>query len=87
MTLKNVSDIIEERANETNRELRESWEQVRWLAAVGLQPHAKKGTTIKPTDLIKFDWDNQTKQTKKPTSDIKERWAKWDAEMAKRYGK
>lgn len=33
------------------------WERVRWLAAVLLSPHGKKGQSIKPTDLVRFPWD------------------------------
>lgn len=45
----------------------ESWEQTRWIAAVLLQPHMKKGKRMKPTDLVKFPWEEKpkTKQTKK----------------------
>ena len=43
-----------------------SWEQTRWIAAVLLQPHMKKGKRMKPTDLVKFPWEEskKTKQTK-----------------------
>ena len=39
------------------------WERTRWLCAVLLQPHRKKGTSIKPTDLIKFEWEKKDKKT------------------------
>lgn len=39
----------------------QQWERTRWLAAVVLQPHAKKGTRIKPTDIAKFPWDKKAK--------------------------
>jgi len=45
---------------EENRE-RQHWERTRWLAAVTLQPHAKKGTRLKPTDIAKFPWDKKAK--------------------------
>ena len=47
---------------EENRE-RQQWERQRWLAAIMLQPHAKKNTTIKPTDICKFPWDKKPKKT------------------------
>tara|TARA_R110002020_G_scaffold154529_8_gene334424 strand:- start:1320 stop:1625 length:306 start_codon:yes stop_codon:yes gene_type:complete len=45
----------------------ESWEQTRWIAAVLLQPHMKKGKRMKPTELVKFPWEENKnkKQTKK----------------------
>lgn len=43
---------------EENRE-RNHWERTRWLATLMLQPHAKKGTRMKPTDIAKFPWDKQ----------------------------
>lgn len=36
---------------------RQAWERARWTAAMAMQPHAKKGARIKPTDLCKFPWD------------------------------
>tara|TARA_R110002012_G_scaffold13648_4_gene57973 strand:- start:3984 stop:4199 length:216 start_codon:yes stop_codon:yes gene_type:complete len=38
------------------------WERTRWLCAVLLQPHRKKGTSIKPTDIIRFDWEKKDKK-------------------------
>ena len=32
-----------------------SWEQVRFMCAVLLSPHSKKG--LKPQDICKFEWD------------------------------
>lgn len=44
---------VEERAE------REEWERVRWLASVSLAPHAKKGHSIKPGDLLPFPWEKK----------------------------
>lgn len=41
---------------------RQQWERQRWLATVLLQPHAKKGATLKPTDITKFPWDKKQKK-------------------------
>jgi hypothetical protein len=83
MTLRSVSAIIEEREIAE----REPWERVRWLATITLQPHAKKGTTLKPTDLLKFAWDNE-KKAKALTMSEEERQAmfdKWDRQIAEEY--
>lgn len=38
---------------------REEWERTRVLASLLLSPHAKKGKSIKPTDLLPFEWDKK----------------------------
>tara|TARA_R110002124_G_scaffold210675_1_gene377097 strand:+ start:840 stop:1112 length:273 start_codon:yes stop_codon:yes gene_type:complete len=38
------------------------WERVRWSTALLLNVHLSKGKTIKPTDLIQFEWDKKTKK-------------------------
>jgi hypothetical protein len=37
---------------------RMQWERIRWQTAALLSPHAKGGRGMKPTDLIRFPWDN-----------------------------
>ena len=37
------------------------WERTRWLAALSLAPHSKKGQRIKPTDLCIFPWEKKKK--------------------------
>ncbi|MBK7873914.1 MAG: hypothetical protein IPJ74_26315 [Saprospiraceae bacterium] len=66
---------------------RTAWETVRWQTAALLQVHVKKGRSIKPTDLIKFDWEEVKTPSLKPNEKTLEKWAKWDEEMKNRYGK
>tara|TARA_R110000744_G_scaffold139964_3_gene251123 strand:- start:2126 stop:2407 length:282 start_codon:yes stop_codon:yes gene_type:complete len=40
-----------------NMRQRQEWERCRWQTAYLLNPHTGKGKTIKPTDLIEFEWD------------------------------
>lgn len=40
-----------------NLKERQEWERCRWQTAILLNPHLSKGKTLKPTDLIKFNWD------------------------------
>ena len=49
------------------RELQQSWEQTRWLAAIVINPHLKK--QIKPKDLATFPWEqiNKVATKEKPT--------------------
>jgi len=56
---------------------REHWERTRWLAAIVLQPHAKKGTRIKPTDIAKFPWEKkqQTKGDNRLMFETLKKWA------------
>jgi len=41
---------------------RQEWERTRWAATLALQPHSKKGSRIKPTDLCIFPWEKKTKK-------------------------
>ena len=49
------------------RELQQSWEQTRWLAAIVINPHLKK--QIKPKELATFPWEQIKKVAtkEKPT--------------------
>ena len=40
---------------------RQEWERARWIAALSLAPHAKKGQRIKPADLCIFPWEKKSK--------------------------
>lgn len=42
-----------------NMRQRVEWERCRWQTAYLLNVHASKGKTIKPTDLISFEWDKK----------------------------
>lgn len=43
---------------ETSRS-RAAWEQSRLVAHCAVMPHVRR--SISPTDLVRFDWDNDTK--------------------------
>lgn len=38
------------------------WEQARFMAYHSVVPHTQKGSNLKPTDLIKFEWDKGKKK-------------------------
>lgn len=40
-----------------NQQFRNEWERTRWLGTIILAPHQKKGKSLKPRDLIEFDWE------------------------------
>ena len=48
---------------ENNRQ-RQHWERSRWQTTLLLNIQLSKGKSIKPTDLIKFDWDDKEKDVK-----------------------
>ena len=48
---------------ENNRQ-RQHWERSRWQKTLLLNIQLSKGKSIKPTDLIKFDWDDKEKDVK-----------------------
>ena len=41
---------------------RSEWERVRWSTTLLLNIHLGKGKSIKPKDLISFDWDKTTEK-------------------------
>lgn len=43
-----------------------SWEQARFIAMTNLQPYSKKA--LKPTDIVRFDWDEEKKKITGPPS-------------------
>ena len=43
----------------------QEWERTRWLATVMMQPHSKKGQSIKPRDLVIFPWEKREKKKKR----------------------
>jgi len=45
---------------------RQEWERTRWLATITMQPHVKKGSIKKPTDIATFPWEEEQKK-KSPT--------------------
>ena len=49
-----------------NLRQRSDWERTRWSTCLLLNIQIAKGKRLKPTDLIKFEWDN-----KKDTVDFK----------------
>ena len=46
------------------------WEQIRTLCYFYTLSHVKKGTKVKPTDILKFAWDEKEQQieVKKPAT-------------------
>lgn len=55
-------------------EYRDGWERMRLLATIVIQPHVKKKLTAQK--LMKFPWDNKTKQAATNTPQISKEEAK-----------
>lgn len=47
-----------------NLKERQNWERCRWQTTILLNVHTEKGKTIKPTDLIKFEWEKEEEKKK-----------------------
>lgn len=87
--LRSVFNFIEGRQDAESAQQRAEWERTRWLATVFLQPHLKKGTKMKPSDLIQFDWEKPKKtvsEGEKERQRIEEKWRKWDNEIKQKHG-
>ncbi len=82
-----VMDVIAGYKERIEMQMRMSWEQTRWLAAIGLQPHLSKGKSLKLQDLIKFDWEADLKPTKRVlTEEQLEYRRRMDEFMRKQHG-
>jgi hypothetical protein len=55
MTPRETWNICKGYRDRANRDIQTSWEQIRWLGAIVLNPHTKK--QIKPRDLMVFPWE------------------------------
>ena len=53
-SLEDLTDMIE--GHEID--YRDAWERSRWQAMQFLSPHLKKNSKMKPTDLIRFPWED-----------------------------
>lgn len=81
MTVQEFSLMMDGYVQEKEEQLRQDWDRARWLAAVLLSPHTKKGQRIQPTDLASFPWDNTntskvTKAQQEFGEHILKSWAK-----------
>jgi hypothetical protein len=86
--LREIWLYIEGQTNIRERTERESWERVRWAAAALLQPHLSKGKKLKLTDLAVFPWEvAEATPAKGITEATREKWAQWDEDMKRSYGK
>lgn len=45
---------------------RTQWDATRFLTYMYSLAHAKKGTTLEQTDIMRFVWDGEVKKTNKP---------------------
>lgn len=82
-----VMDVIAGYKERIEMQMRMSWEQIRWLAAIGLQPHLSKGKSLKLQDLIRFDWEADIKPTKRVlTQEQIEYRQRMDEFMKKQHG-
>lgn len=68
---------------EQYRQQRE-WERSRWIATVLLSPNVKKGKTLKPKDLVEFEWEKpKSKPSKQLTEEDKKQKAEFLAKLDK----
>ena len=75
-----------------SRRDRGEWERVRWQSALILNMFAKKGKTIKPTELVVFPWEETPGSAPPPpvvlsAEEQAKRFAKYDKKMRERWGK
>jgi hypothetical protein len=59
MTFEELRIMAEGRRELIATQVQTSWEVARWQSVFILQPHLKKGRTLKPTDLAQFPWEEK----------------------------
>lgn len=62
---------------------RDGWEQMRMLGYFVTAPHVKKGTNLKPENMVKLPWDNGADNDRTRAQQIKDKIAA-SAEWIKR---
>jgi len=63
MTVQEFALMMDGYVEEREEQLRQDWDRARWMCAVLLSPHTKKGQRIQPTDLAAFPWDKTSTST------------------------
>ena len=67
-TLGEILTALEYYNNIDQAKQQAAWERSRFIAHILLQPHAKKGSRIKPEDIVQFSWG---KAREKAQSNVK----------------
>lgn len=62
LDMEELNAIIRAWAKQEEAYYRDRWERIRFLARCVLTPYSKK--KIKPTDIIRFEWDTTEKNGK-----------------------
>ena len=68
--------------DEADRKFKSSWERMRILAAINIQPYCK--STVSPHKLLKFPWDKEERISTSPKS-TKERFEYLVKKFGKKY--
>jgi hypothetical protein len=85
--LKDIMDTIHGYTHKQEQMMRLSWEQTRWLGTIVLQPHLGKGKSLKPKDLIQFNWEAAEVKPKRVISEEQlEYRRRMDEFMKKQHG-
>ena len=63
-TLGEILTALEYYNNIDQAKQQAAWERSRFIAHVLLQPHAKKGSKIKPEDICQFTWEKEREKEK-----------------------
>lgn len=89
LSFKSFYTISKAYNNKCQRALQLSWEQTRNLMWTNLLPHQKKGSNLKPQDVLQFTWEQENKQVLTPQEQqqqLLEAKAFWDKVDSKKDG-
>jgi len=80
MTVQEFSLMMDGYVQEREEDMIDAWNRSRWIAALLLSPHSKRGQRIKLSDIAVFPWDENKKTITKAEQEwgemILQSWAK-----------
>jgi len=68
LTFKEFGNAVRGKREQLEGTERSNWERTRWQTAILLNVHVKKGSKVKPKDLIIFPWEEEEEKNS-PKSD------------------
>lgn len=72
-TLGEILTAVEYYNNIEQSKQQADWERARFIAHILLQPHTKKGSRVKPEDIVQFAWEKDKEKEASQVEYSKER--------------
>tara|TARA_Y100000592_G_C5468651_1_gene318140 strand:+ start:2017 stop:2337 length:321 start_codon:yes stop_codon:yes gene_type:complete len=62
LTFREFANAVRGRYADREQQQQSAWERTRWQTALLLNVHTKKGSNLRPRDLVQFPWEKVEKQ-------------------------